>query len=540
MSPADSTSVPDRNWLAVLKPYLAALAVVAFCSGLAWFTWEIGLAAANIIMVFLAGVALIAWRYGHGPSIFASILSVLVFDYFFVEPVFLFVPTDAEYIVDMAAMLGIGVIISELTARLRSQVRIARQHEQAAQKQEQTTAQLYGMTRRLSESAGLEYIISTAGQQLTEIFTSDVVIFSTDNAGRFHPKFGKDSPILQFEPNVSAARWANENGKIAGFGSEQFSDATALFVPMTGFSRVLGVLGVQTTEAVSFADPERRRLLETCAQLIALSMERDQSSVAVQEAQLQIKTEQFRNYVLSSISHDLRSPLSIIATAASSLLEESSEKSEPVAQDRLKIVVDESHRLARRVENLLANARMTSGPIVLNRQWHSADELIEVVLTRLQTELGDRDVQVHIDDDVPMLWIEGNLMEQVFMNLLENAIHYTPADSQIIISARHSGDQIELSVADNGPGFPAGYETKLFEKFFRPPRSAEGRRGIGLGLAICKAIVNAHEGQIRAANRTEGGAQFTIALPCPLQNPDDMLEEGELEEPDLLENRPPC
>jgi len=295
-----------------------------------------------------------------------------------------------------------------------------------------------------------------------------------------------------------------------------------VFVAMKGHSRIVGVLGVRPRDSDRFANTDERRMLETCAGLIALSLERDQSisdahvaQLEVQRAQLQVQSEQLRNSLLNSISHYLRTPLSTLAVTASTLLDESTDTDEPTRREGLQTVVDESRRLGRQVENLLEMARLNSGAIKANAEWEAVDELVEAALTRLERELVGRTIRVQIDRDVPPLWVAGQLMEKVFVNLLENAVRYTRPDSVIDITGIYRGDHVEIVVADDGPGLPPGTESKVFEKYFRGGTDIDdGQRGIGLGLAICRSIIQAHGGQILAANRTSGGAEFTICLPC--------------------------
>ena len=229
------------------------------------------------------------------------------------------------------------------------------------------------------------------------------------------------------------------------------------------------------------------------------------------QAQLQVETEQLRNSLLNSVSHDLRTPLATIAGATSSVLERTA------GQDRelLQSVVDELRRLARLVDNLLRMARLDAGSVTLNRQWHVLEEVVGVALGIVNRELSGHRVDVHIPADFPLLSIDSSLMEQVFVNLLENAARYTPVGSRIEISARMRDKRAEIRVVDNGPGLPPGSESRIFERFFRGSvEPADGRRGVGLGLAICHAIVQAHGGKIMAANLPEGGAEFRIELPC--------------------------
>jgi two-component system sensor histidine kinase KdpD len=280
---------------------------------------------------------------------------------------------------------------------------------------------------------------------------------------------------------------------------------------MIGSQSTVGALGIRPRDESRLGDPDGQRLLETCASLIALSIERDESVLEAHRAQLQVQAEQLRNSLLNSVSHDLRTPLATIVGAASSLCERSS----PGDRELLVAIVDESRRLGRLVDNLLGMARLDSGAVAPNRQWHVLEEIVGVALHTVKRELAGHPVDVRIPADFPLLYIDGILMEQVFVNLLENSARYTPPGSQVEISAQVTGEGTEIQFADNGPGLPPGSEARVFERFFRgSAEPADGRRGVGLGLAICRAIVEAHGGRMTAANRPAGGAEFRIHLPC--------------------------
>jgi two-component system sensor histidine kinase KdpD len=309
-------------------------------------------------------------------------------------------------------------------------------------------------------------------------------------------------------------------------GTDTLPNATALFVPLIGSQRTIGAVGVRSNDALQMSDPEQRRLLEACASLIALSCERDLSVLEAHEAQLRVQTEQLRNSLLSSVSHDLRTPLAAIAGVSSSLLESGAEQTEAARRELLQTLVDESRRLARLVDNLLDMSRLQSGTLALSRQWHVLEEIVGSAIARVSRELKQHPLRVDLPADLPLLSLDGVLMEQVFVNLLENAVRYTPAGSQIEIAARLAQDRLEIRVADNGPGISAGSESRVFEKFYRGPSStADGRRGVGLGLAICQGIIQAHAGRITARNRRGGGAEFLIWLPCEESAPRVDLDE---------------
>jgi two-component system sensor histidine kinase KdpD len=455
-------------------------------------------------MMFFAGVALVAARLGRGPAIAASIASVMVFDFCFVPPRLTFAVSDSEYVITFAVMLGIGLLISELTSRLKTQLH-------ASQQQERRTAQLYRMTRQLSELSGTEFLLRTAGRQLEEIFDAEVVLYLMEPTAALALRFGEKTTIAQAPVNAIVAQWVTQNSKVAGAGTDTLPNATGLFVPLVGSQRTVGALGVKPRESGRFLGPEQRRLLESSASLIALAIERDESVLDAHQAQLRIEAEQLRNSLLSSVSHDLRTPLSTIAGAASSLLERSRDED----REFLQTIVDESRRLARLVENLLDMARLDSGAVALNRQWHVLEEIVGLALAAVKREIGGHDVRVDIPNDFPLLSVDAFLFEQVLVNLLENATRYTEPRSHVEISAAIVRKTAEIRVADDGPGVPAGSEARIFDKFFRGSTVApDGRRGVGLGLAICRAIVEAHGGTISVANRREGGAEFRIVLPC--------------------------
>ena len=510
---APSGPLPERppiNW----RNYWITAGVVAGCSLLGWASHALGLAEANTVMIFLTGVALVAARLGRGPAVAAAVVSVLAFDFFFVRPYFTFAVGDPQYFITFGVMLGIGLLISELTARLRSQLR-------ASQHRERRTARLYRMTRQLSELVGTEFLVNTAGRQLADIFVGEVVVFLRDPNGSLELRFGGHTSVAKQPVNSAVAQWVAVNEHAAGLGTDTLNNATAFFVPMIGSQRTIGALGVRPADAQRFLDPEERRLLETCASLIALSIERDQSLLNATEAQVQVQTEQLRNSLLSSVSHDLRTPLATIAGTASSLIESATEQTRPL----LKSLADESHRLAHLVDNLLDMARLESGPVTLNRQWHVLEELVGVAVAHLQPEIKARSVQVAIPADLPLLFVDGDLISQVLTNLLENAVRYTPPGSAIWITAKASRGRVEIRVADDGPGLAPGSESRVFDKFFRgATATADGRRGVGLGLAICQSVVVAHGGEIRAANRQPHGAEFTISLPCEAKPPEVVLD----------------
>jgi two-component system sensor histidine kinase KdpD len=499
--------------------YLATAVIVIVCGLLGWLSHALQHAEANIVMVFLLGVAFVATRFGRGPAIAASIVSVLAFDFFFVPPRFSFTVSDAHYLLTFAVMLGIGLLISTLAARMKEQLR-------ASQDQERRTAALYRFTKQLTEIAGVEFLVQAAGQQLGQIFSGEVVLYLREGKEPIFLRFGGETSIARHPVNAVVAQWVADHDQVAGAGTDTLPNATALFVPLTGSQRTVGVLGIKPANPERMLDPDQRRLLETCASLIALSIERDQFVIQAQEAELQVQAEQLRNSLLSSVSHDLRTPLAAIAGAGSSLVANS--LPECSRRELAQSIVDESHRMNRLIDNLLDMTRLQAGGVVLNKQWHVLEEIIGSARSRLRQELVDHDISVSIPADFPLVNVDGLLLEQVFVNLLENAARYTPKGSRLEITAREQPGVVVICLADNGPGLPHGTEKRVFEKFFRATSGVapDQRRGVGLGLTICQSIMEAHRGAIEARNRPEGGAEFTLTLPMREQPPKVALEDS--------------
>jgi two-component system sensor histidine kinase KdpD len=489
--------------------YAATAAVVVLCGVISGLTRFGGLAEANeanTVMVFLLGVVFTASWFGRGPAVFAAVAGVLVFDFFFVPPFFSFAVSDTAYLFTFAVMLGIGLLISALTAR-------SQQLLQSSQLQEHRTAALYRVTKQLSELAGQDFLVASAGQQLREIFGGEVALWLREPNGDLTVRFGATSLAAQ-PPNDVVAQWVAEHQQAAGLGTDTLPQATALLMPLVGSQRTIGALGIRPAEPKLLADPEQRRLLETCASMIALSLERDQSVLESQDAQLQVQAERLRNSLLSSVSHDLRTPLAAIAGAASSLRDGA--PPEGARREFAQSIMDEAHRMTRLVDNLLDMTRLQSGTLQLNKQWHVLEEIVGSARGRVRGELAGHEVRVHLPEDLPLIHVDGLLMEQVFVNLLENVARYTPPGSRVDISARRDADEMVIRVADNGPGLPAGAERRVFEKFYRGAREVtpDGRRGVGLGLTISQAILEAHGGRIQARTLPEGGAEFLLVLPC--------------------------
>jgi two-component system sensor histidine kinase KdpD len=350
-----------------------------------------------------------------------------------------------------------------------------------------------------------------------------VAVYLQHSSGSPQLAFGQTTSIAQHPVSAPAAEWVIEHDQPAGAGTCTLPNAVAVFFPLTGSQRTLGALAVRTTESDRLLDPDQRRLLEACGYQLALALERDQLAIDAAEARIQAESEQVRSTLLSSVSHDLKTPLAAIAGAGSSLLE-SRTLDEETRRQLMQTVVDEATHLNRLLENILQMSRLDAGAVEPNRQWHVLEEIVGSALHRTRRELAAHPVDVRLADDLPLIFVDGLLLEQLLVNLLENAARYTPPQTPVRISASMDGERLRLAVSDEGPGLPPGDEERIFEKFYRGSAVSDGGRGSGLGLAICRAIARAHGGGITAANRPVKGAEFVLQLPLAKDAPQVIVE----------------
>lgn len=512
--------VPGRPLAAATDrlPYLKAAGLIGLTGGAAFGLRFLHLfdSEANTVMLFLAAVAWAAYRFGRRPAVLASLLGVLVFDFVFVPPYYTFAVADAQYAVTFAVMLVIGLVISTLTARLRAQIESARQRERR-------TAALYLLGRQLSSLSGDVFLVNAAGGRIAEMLEGEVAVYRQPSSGPPEVVYGRDSVIAQHAVSLPVAQWVIEHNQLAGAGTNTLPNAVALFLPLTGAHRTYGAVAIRVPDVVRLLDPETRHVIEACANQLALAIERDQLAIEAANARVEAEAEQVRSSLLSSVSHDLKTPLAAIAGASSSLLEAPG-LDDNTRRQLLETVADEAVRLNRLLENILQMSKLDAGAAPPRQQWHVLEELVGSALNRASRELIGRRVTVQLPEDLPLLHVDGLLMEQVLVNLLENAARHTPAGTEVTVRAAMDGRRMQIVVSDNGPGLPAGAEGRIFEKFYRAAPTADGGRGSGLGLAICRGIVTAHGGSITAANRPGGGAEFLIRLPAPEESPQVVVE----------------
>jgi two-component system, OmpR family, sensor histidine kinase KdpD len=504
----EAASVPAparRTNASETRHYLVAAGIIAVCGVIAQLFSSFGLAEANQVMVFLAGVAIVAYRYGRGPAIMSSVAGVLVFDYFLVHPRLSFAVADTQYLLTFAVMLCIALVISTITSRLKSQVTSSRLREHRM-------SSLYQLGKQLSSLSGEVFLLTAAGNKISEIVGGEVVVFRTHSTGPPRLAFGEETEIGKHPTSAVTAQWVIAHDQLAGAGTDTLPNAIALFLPLSASQSAVGALGVRTVEMERLLQPDERQLLEACASQLALAIERDEMAIDAAEARIQAEAEQVRSSLLSSVSHDLKTPLAAIAGASSSLLQ-SSTTDEATRRQLSETIYDEATRLNRLLENILQMSRLDCGESSTNRQWHVLEEIVGSALHRTRRELERHSVTLRLAERLPLLYVDGLLLEQVFVNLLENAARYTPDGTSIRISASQDNNWLVVSVADSGPGLVPGTENRVFDRFFRVASSADAGRGSGLGLAICRAIAQRHGGTITAANLQSGGAEFVLRLP---------------------------
>jgi len=487
--------------------YGQAMAIVALTTGVAWLMSPL-FELADLVMVYLLGIVVVAMRHGRGPSLAASILSVAAFDFFFVPPYFTFAVSDVRHIFTFAVMLIVGFVISGLTARIRAQALAARDREQR-------TAALYAMSRELASTRGVDELLTIAVRHIAEVFRSQVVVLLPDAVVRLAP--WSDGQFQMDANDLGVGRWVFEHRQPAGLGTATLPGASALYLPLLASRGPVGVLGIRPVDRHALDTPEQLHQLETFGNQTALAIERANLAAEAQDAQIRIESERLRNSLLSSVSHDLRTPLTTITGAVSTILDKGSRLDDRTQKELLESAREEAERLNRLVQNLLEMTRLESGALQLRKEWHPLEEVIGAALSRLDKRLANRRVTTHVPPDLPLVAIDDVLIEQVLVNLLDNAIKYTPLESPIRIIATATDRSVTVEVADRGPGLPRGEEDKVFEKFYRGQPG--GGRGAGLGLAICQGIVRAHGGRIWAQNLPEGGVAFLFTLPLTEKPP---------------------
>ena len=486
-------------------PYLVSTGLVAAALGVAELIAQF-VTLPNISLVFLAAVLASAVQFGAGPSIASAVLSVLCYNFFFLPPLYTFTIADPANVVALFFFLIVAVLTSSLTARTRTQAVIA-------QRQARTTSELYSFSQKLAGIAKLDDLLWATAHQIAVMLKVEVVILIPEGDGiavraGFPPEDELDAADL------AAARWCWDHNQSAGRGADTLPGAKRLFLPLRTGRGPVGVLGINRKAPGPLFTPDERRLLDALSDQAAVAIERTQLAEDIDEARVLAETERLRSSLLTSISHDLRTPLASIIGTITSLRSFGKLYDDHTRDDMLATAQEEAERLNRFVANLLDMTRIDSGAIELRREMTDLSDVVGSALQRCSRVLADHRVAVTLAPDLPMFPLDFVLTEQVLVNLLDNAAKYAPKGTTVEIDARAAEGDVVIEVRDEGPGIPDEDLERIFDKFYRVRSGDRQRAGTGLGLAICRGFVEAQGGTIHAANRIgRSGAVFTIRLP---------------------------
>ncbi len=503
--PADRSERESRG----LRGYGWSVLAVAACSAVCFAMYPF-FELANLIMVYLLGAMYIASRHGQGPAILTSALGVICFDVFFVPPRFTLAVSDTQYLFTFAIMFLVAVVISRLTSRIRQQAETARTREARTQV-------MLALSRELAASRGTEKLLRIAIEHISQLFACRALAFLPDDEGRLREHVGDKDGFRVTHKGESVAAWVFANGQPAGLGTSTLPTSGALYVPFLGLKDTLGVLGLRPETEGALFSPEQTHMVETLARQVALALEVERLETESLHAQMEAETERLKTSLLSSVTHDLQTPLAAIMGSADSLAAVGETLALEQRRQLAVNIYDEAERLSRLIGNLLRMTKLESGTLRPDLQFQSIEEPLGAALALMEKLLAGRELEVDVPADLPLVEVDGVLMEQLLLNLLENAAKYTPEGSPVAITARNASGGVEISVADRGPGLAEGELEKVFDLFYQggQGQAGSGRKGYGIGLAICRAIALVHGGTIRAENREGGGASFIVTLPAP-------------------------
>lgn len=483
-----------------LPPWLAYAGAIAVCVAAALCVAPLDhlLDTASLVLVFMLAVVLSAARFGRGPALLAAGLSVVLLNLFFVPPRYSLAVADERFFFTFAVMLVVGLVVGQLTAGLRAQA-------QAAGEREQRMRSLYEVSRELGAALTVEQVADAVARFAGAQLDAQAGLWVLDRQDALRPVGSHPTPQTE-----ALARQALHAGQAIGRGTGDLPELPFVLLPLRATMAVRGVLLVQRHGAGAVSD-DQQRLQMTCATLLAGALERIHYIEVAQASAVEVQGERLRNTLLAALSHDLRTPLASLVGLA-----ESMRLTQPALTLQQSEIADaiavSARRMSAMANNLLDMARLQSGAVRLDLQWQPLEEVVGTALAATTTALARHRVAVALPDDLPWVRIDAVLMERVLVNLLENAAKFTPAGTLIEIRGAAAADTVELRVQDQGPGLPAGREEDLFKKFERGEREGT-TSGVGLGLALCRAIVMAHGGVVHAEPGMAGGACFVIRLP---------------------------
>ncbi|RUZ75820.1 sensor histidine kinase KdpD [Mesorhizobium sp. M7A.F.Ca.US.006.01.1.1] len=512
-SEASSRSVKaaDEQWQFEIWPYLKATAFVIGSLAFAVLLDQF-LDVRNLAIILLIGVLASAVTGGLWPALYACFVSALAFNYFFLEPRYTLTIRDPESIVALGVFLVVAVIASNLTARVQRQAVAARSRARA-------TEDIYLFSKKLAGAGTLDDVLWATAFQIASMLKLRVVLLLPED-GTITVKAGYPPDDTLAEADIAAARWAWEHNRAAGRGADTLPGAKRLYLPLRTGRTAIGVVGLDNDKQGPLLTPEQQRLLDALADQAAVAIERIQLVADVDRAKLAAEADRLRSALLTSISHDLKTPLAAIMGAAGTLRDFSAALPEPDRAELLSTVLDESERLNRFIANLLDMTKIESGAMEPNYAFHYVGDIVGSALQRARKIIGEHKIETDIPRDLPMLKVDPVLFEQALFNLLDNAAKYAPEGSTIRVQGWTDNGSVLLQIMDEGPGIPPGDLERIFDTFYRVRKRDQVRAGTGLGLSICRGFIEAMGGTITAANRTDrSGAVFTIKMPKPANPP---------------------
>ena len=507
-------------------PYVYSLLMVAAIT-LVGFVIRDEIEPGNIALLYQLPVVLSAFWWGRWSAYFTGVFSVLAFDYLFVPPFYTFSVDDMRYLWSFFTFLIVAFVIGGRTELLRREA-------VAAKLREKNTQALFEFSREIAAVIDLDTIVRQLAKRVADALGRRIMVMLPDEKGRlsvyadFRPVEGDCHTLRQpiaDSAEAAVAAWAYEHRRIAGRSTETLSGADNLYIPLATRESVVGLLGVKVVEKL--ITPEQQKLMEAWAALAAIAIERVRLTEKAREATLVLESDRLRTALLNSISHELRTPLASIMGSASTLLESDSLYSADERHELLESITDGSKRMNLILSNLLDTARIESGMMKLKYDWCDIEDVIGTALQHLSEQVENRRLEINIREGIPLLQGDCVLLGQVVLNLVDNALKYSPADSSIEIQASATNEELTVSVADHGIGIPATDMEKIFDKFYRVQHGESSIPGTGLGLSICKSIVEAHGGKIWASNRSEGGAVISFSLPLTKTADPSVLEDKE-------------
>ncbi len=463
------------------------------------------LSIADQAMVYVVAVLAAASRLSRRAALVAVFASVAALDWFFVPPYYTFAFADARYAVTFAVLLATALLVAGFAARERRSAAAARDRERR-------TAALYAVSRELGGMRDAPGIVAVGARHVRDLHGVDVVGLLPGAGGGLEVVVGDGTPLATSEKERAVARWVFDHGRPAGHGTDTLPAAEGLYLPLVGSAGPLGVLGVALGARAEAPGPSDRQLVETFASQTAVALERAALAAEAERSCVTVETERMRSTLLSTVSHDLRTPLASITGAAGAMLDPGTGLDEATRRELLTTIRDESDRLGRLVSDLLDLTRLEGGALAVKKEWYPLEEVVASAVQRVRPRLEGRAISIELPQEVLLVEVDGVLLEQVVVNLLENAAKHTPAGGPVVVRLTSSPEEVVFEVLDRGPGIPAGEEERIFEKFHRI-ETGHAVEGAGLGLAVCRAIVRAHGGRITAANRPGGGAVFRVTIP---------------------------